>query len=310
MYDDAHSQDAGLRELRGAGGLRGVRTRRTGRGGSGARTSAGRGPSNRARWDRAAIAPRAVDRVERALLPGLDQPLPCRLYSTAAREPLPVIVAWGAGGTSQPNLDTDDAWARELSDRTGALVMLCGARRLEGELVTADGVALYTHIARHALAWGGHPFRFGVVGRGVGAALARSVAVDAAGWPEVVTPRICSVGVPLADAITALRGALELPAPAQPAHPLRPGSEVRTLDGTRLGTVGEVRESDFQVRRSPGLADLHVPLRSVAQVHGAVTVSAVAAEVDQRAWGAADAGVRRLAAPTPMPPLPPDVSPN
>jgi hypothetical protein len=288
MARSANTTMPTARALRGAGGLRGVHPRGANRG-RGTRPSSGRGPSPRERWQRTGpVAPRAIDRSESLMVSGLTTRLPARLFAPASRTPLPIVVAWGAGGSTLRDLAADESWARELADLTGAIVVLCGYRRDEPASGSADAAASYADLSLRAPSLGGSG-TFAVTGRGTGFRVAASLAAEAAAWPTLTTPRRCVAATPVSVAAAALREALALPA-STPSQ-LRPGTEVRTRDGVLLGRVGEVRDGDFAVRRGLAADDLHIPMRAVERVQGAVTLKIQAAELPLRDWGRAAAQV-------------------
>lgn len=272
------------RALRGAGGLRGVRPRQASRAGT-SRASSGRGPSARTRWERPTAPARAIDRVEPLGFAGLHGPIAGRLFAQHAEADLPLIVAWGAGGDAPRALDADDAWARELADLTGAVVVLCGYRRAEPADATADAVAAYAEVIGRAEHLGADGARVGVTGRGAGFRIAARLAADAASWPTIPTPRHCIAATPVPLAAAELREALGLPAPPLPLHGVRAGAELFTCDGRRLGRVHELRDGDVVVRRGLALDDLAVPLRLLRARQGAVTVELRAAAIPLRSWG-------------------------
>lgn len=275
-----------MRELRGAGGLRGVRPRQPGRVG-GSRPSIGRGPSARARWARTPGLPRAVDRVEPLTFTGLHGPIAGRLFAAIEDAARPLIVAWGAGGVRPRDLGVDDAWARELADLTGAIVVLCGYRRADGDEAAADAAAAYAELVGRAERLSADTGRVAVTGRGAGFRLAARLAGEAASWPALPTPRHCLAATPVPLAAAGLRDALALPAPPPPLRGVRTGAEVFSRDGSRLGRVQELRDGDLVVRRGLALDDVAVPLRLVRIQQGAVTVEVRAAAIPLRDWGAA-----------------------
>jgi hypothetical protein len=272
--------------LRGAGGLRGVRPRQGSRA-TGSRPSSGRGPSARVRWERASGPPRAIDRAEPLTFAGLHGPIAARLLGPIDDGARPLVATWGAGGSSQRELDADDAWARELADLTGAIVVLCGYRRADAESATADVMAAYAELVARAELLGADPSRIAVTGRGLGFRLAARLASDAASWPTLATPRRCLSAAPVPLAAAELRDALGLAAAALPLHGVRVGAEVLSRDGRSLGRIHELREGDVVIRRGLTLADLAVPLRLLRPQQGAVTVEVRAAAIPLRDWGAA-----------------------
>ncbi|MBO9532202.1 MAG: alpha/beta hydrolase fold domain-containing protein [Solirubrobacteraceae bacterium] len=299
MARNVDSTTREARALRGAGGLRGVRPRTASRG-RGTRASSGRGPSPRDRWERGPQAPaRAIDRAESLVLDGLAGPLPARLLAPASRRKLPLILAWGAGGASTAELRADERWARDLADLTGACVVLCGYRRAgDADQLAADAAAAFTDVIARAVSFGADPELIAVTGRGVGFRIAARLAAEATAWPALPTPRACLAVAPVAAAAAAFREALALQSAPRPLHPLRPGTEVRTRDGHRLGQVGDVRDGDFSVYRGLTSEELHVPLRAVYRVQGAVTLSAVSTELMLRDWGRSAAAVATLPDPS------------
>lgn len=268
----------GTGELRGAGGLRGVRSRQGGRG-RGSRPSSGRGPSPRGRWDRSPRHAVAVDRVEVHQLDTLAGPIVMRLVGPLSTRPLPMIVAFGAGGRRAADLAADELWARDLADETGALVLLCGYRRADEHEARTDAAAAWAAITALAERLGGRPGQAALTGRGAGFRLAARLAADADAWPSLPTPAACVAASPVVAAATILRAALALPTVHRPSHAPRIGAEVLTRDGHRLGWVADVGARDMRVSRGLTAAQIAVPLSAVDRTQGAVTLSLRAAEL-------------------------------
>jgi hypothetical protein len=106
--------------------------------------------------------------------------------------------------------------------------------------------------------------------RGPALATASGIAQSAFGVVvdrEPVAPRS------VADAAAASTG-LEL---------LQPGAEVVGSDGTQVGTVKEVRGSDFLVNR-PMARDIYIPFSAASADGGRVTLRVPASEVDHMNW--------------------------
>ncbi len=137
-----------------------------------------------------------------------------------------------------------------------------------------------------------------MTGRASGFRLAARLAAEATAWPALPTPRACLAVAPVPVAAAAFREALGLQAASGPMHPLRPGTEVRTRDGLRLGRVGEARDGDFQVYRGLTTQPLVIPLRAVDRVQGAVTLSVTRTELALRDWGRGAADVATLPDPS------------
>ncbi len=273
-----------IRALRGAGGLRGVRARQSARG-AGTRASSGRGPTARTRWERPSELPRALDRVEALRFNGLSCTLAARLFGPSAHGALPCIVAWGSGGVTLRELRADEAWARALSDLTGAVVVLCGYRRIDPEASEIDAALAYAELIARADQLGIDSSQIAVTGRGVGFRVAANLAAESQGWPTLPTPQRCVAATPVPAAAAALREALGLTTPQPAPQGVRAGAEVFTRDGVRLGRIEAVRDGDVIVRRSLALDELAVPVRHLHAAQGAVRVDLRAAAIPLQDWG-------------------------
>lgn len=286
MAPKAQPRTPPARSLRGAGGLRGVRARQGSRS-AGTRASSGRGPTAPDRRERSSSLPRAIDRIEPLSVHGLGGPIAGLLLAPIDGPARPLIVAWGNGGTARHDLRADEAWARELSDLTGAVVALCGYRRADAGEASIDAALTYADLTARGEQLGADLRHIAVTGRGYGFRLATRLAGEATSWPTIPTPRHCVAATPTVIAAGALRESLALPAPPQPLHGVRIGAEVRSRDAVRLGCIDAVREGDVIVRRGLALDDLAVPLRLLRAERGAVTVDVRASAIPLRNWGRA-----------------------
>lgn len=113
---------------------------------------------------------------------GAEGALPAQLYRPALARDTPLVV-WFPGGTwVTGSLDAADETARELSARTGWVVVAVQPRKApEARFPAAhdDALALYQWARAQARAWGADPTRVVLGGEGPGANLALSTALSA-----------------------------------------------------------------------------------------------------------------------------------
>lgn len=108
-----------------------------------------------------------------------------RLYIPRQAEgagPLPVILYFHGGGWVIASIDTYDASASALADKTGAIVASVEYRQSPEHKFPAshqDALAAYRWVRETAAEWGGDPSRIAVAGESAGANLAINVAIMA-----------------------------------------------------------------------------------------------------------------------------------
>ena len=98
------------------------------------------------------------------------------------RQPLPVIVYFHGGGWVIADIETYDASATALAERTGAIVVSVDYRRAPEHRLPAahlDAFAAYQWVSSNARQWGGDPARVAVAGESAGGNLAINVAIMA-----------------------------------------------------------------------------------------------------------------------------------
>ncbi|HET9731055.1 MAG TPA: alpha/beta hydrolase fold domain-containing protein [Acidimicrobiales bacterium] len=140
----------------------------------------------------AALAPGPdVAEVVDALLPTPAGLLPYRLYRPEASGPHPVVAYFHGGGWVLGDLDTDDAFCRDLCVRSGAVVVSVNYRHAPEHRYPAaadDAFWAVQWMAANAVELGGIPGQLAVAGWSAGANLAAVAAQRArdAGGPDLV----------------------------------------------------------------------------------------------------------------------------
>jgi len=142
----------------------------------------------------------AVGEILEGALPGAAGDLSYRLYRPDSKGPHPMVVYFHGGGFVIGNLDTDDAFCRELCVQSGAIIISVNYRHApEARFPAAvdDGFAAVQWIADNARALGGIPGQLAVSGWSAGANMAAVVCQQArnAGGPALagqllVTPAV------------------------------------------------------------------------------------------------------------------------
>ncbi|MCH9757367.1 MAG: alpha/beta hydrolase fold domain-containing protein [Gammaproteobacteria bacterium] len=120
-----------------------------------------------------------VQEVLEGQLPGLDDAdLAYRLYRPAGNGPHPVVVYFHGGGWVLGNLNSDDAFCRDLCVRSESIIVSIDYRLApEYAFPTAinDGFAAVQWVAKHAASLGGLPGQMAVAGFSAGANIATVV---------------------------------------------------------------------------------------------------------------------------------------
>ena len=142
------------------------------------------------------VAPAEVGRVEDRTVPGADGEIPARIYWPAGSEtangtPLPLIVFFHGGGFVLCDLDTHDAFCRNLTNMAEAVVVSVDYR-LAPETPYPGGVedayAATVWAYEHAAELGADPQRLAVAGDSSGGNFAAVVALMARdrGGPPII----------------------------------------------------------------------------------------------------------------------------
>ncbi len=121
-----------------------------------------------------------VPQVTQLVASGAEGPLPARLYRPALAKDTPVILYFGGGTWVTGTLEAADESARQLSMRTGWVVVSLRTRLApEAPFPAAhdDALALYQWARGHMREWGADPTRVALAGEGPGANLAISTAL-------------------------------------------------------------------------------------------------------------------------------------
>ncbi|MDB4973474.1 MAG: nlhH [Myxococcaceae bacterium] len=118
----------------------------------------------------------AVGQVELKTVPGPDGlSIPVRVYTPKGSGPFPVIVYFHGGGWVLATLDTYDASARTLTERTGAVVVSVDYRRAPEHKFPAaveDAYAALQYVSTHADEFHADPAKVAVAGESAGGNLA------------------------------------------------------------------------------------------------------------------------------------------
>lgn len=125
-------------------------------------------------------APEPVASVRNISIPTAAGALPARVYKPegAPKGRLPVVVYYHGGGFVIATVDTYDASARALANRTGAIVVAVEYRKApENKFPAAheDAFAAYKWVLQTAPQWGGDAGRVAVAGESAGGNLALGV---------------------------------------------------------------------------------------------------------------------------------------
>ena len=135
-----------------------------------------------------------VPQVRQLVASGAAGALSARLYRPALAKDTPVILYFVGGTWATGSLDTYEESARQLSARTGWVVVSLRTRLAPEATFPAahdDAFALYQWARAHMREWGADPTRVALAGEGAGADLALSTALQArdratAGQPVAV----------------------------------------------------------------------------------------------------------------------------
>jgi len=155
----------------------------------------------------AAVAgpPRSLERVDSLDIPGLEGPLPSRLYVPhgAAPAPRPLLVYFHGGGWVIGDLDTHDGPCRFLAAETGFAVLSVGYRLAPEYPFPApleDAFAAYRWAVEQARELDADPKRIAVAGDSAGGNLAAALCLLArdGGWPS---PALQALIYPVTDAV-------------------------------------------------------------------------------------------------------------
>ncbi len=135
--------------------------------------------------------PEAVARTEDRRLPGPDGEIPVRVYTPAAKGPLPILVYFHGGGWVIGSIASHDGVCRALANRVGAIVVSVDYRLAPEHRFPAaaeDCYAATRWVAEHAAELGGDATRIAVGGDSAGGNLAAVVALMARdrGGPRLV----------------------------------------------------------------------------------------------------------------------------
>ena len=147
-----------------------------------------------------------VPQVRDVVASGAAGALAARLYRPVLAKDTPAIVFFPGGTWVTGSLDEADASARELSSRTGWVVVVVRTRLAPEATFPAahdDALAAYQWARGQLRSWGADPTRLALAGEGVGANLALSTAL-AARDRGVAEPDHLLLITPLAG--TSLRG--------------------------------------------------------------------------------------------------------
>ena len=135
--------------------------------------------------------PKPLPRVEDRQIPGPDDKIPVRIYSPLIADGQPILVFYHGGGFRLGGLDSYDPICRDLSARSGAIVVSVGYRLAPEHVYPAaldDSYAAVEWVHSHAADIGGDATRLAVGGDSAGGNLAAAVSLkarDLAGPPIV-----------------------------------------------------------------------------------------------------------------------------
>lgn len=150
------------------------------------------------------ISPEPADvSVSHKVIPnGTDQGLLVRIYTPrTGTGPFPVVVYYHGGGWVIANLDTYEASASELAEKSGAIVMSVAYRQAPEHMFPAaheDAFASYQWAREHASEINGNPDMVATAGESAGGNLAVAVALMAKEQNMQMPDHILSV-YPIAD---------------------------------------------------------------------------------------------------------------
>lgn len=121
-----------------------------------------------------------VPQMTQLVASGAEGALAARLYRPALAKDTPVILYFVGGTWATGTLDDYEESARQLSARTGWVVVSLRTRLAPGVVFPAeheDALALYQWARGHLREWGADPTRVALAGEGAGANLALSTAL-------------------------------------------------------------------------------------------------------------------------------------
>lgn len=121
-----------------------------------------------------------VPQVQQLIASGADGALVARLYRPALAKDTPVILYFDGGTWATGTIDAYEESARQLSARTGWVVVSLRTRlapEAKFPAIHDDAFALYQWARAHLREWGADPTRVALAGEGPGANLALSTAM-------------------------------------------------------------------------------------------------------------------------------------
>ena len=119
-----------------------------------------------------------VTRIEEKVIPVDGGNIPARVYAPAGTAALPALVHFHGGGWVLMNLDSHDGICRQLSNRTGAVVVSVEYRKapeFKAPIAAEDCYAALQWVVDNAAALGIDVNRIGVIGDSAGGNLAAAV---------------------------------------------------------------------------------------------------------------------------------------
>ena len=123
-----------------------------------------------------------IARVEDAVVPGPDGPIPVRLYADHHDTGVGTVAFFHGGGWVVSSIDGHDSLCRRLAKLTGALIVSVEYRLAPEDPFPAghdDCWAVTKWLSQHAADFGGDPSRLAVAGDSAGGNLAATVAIRA-----------------------------------------------------------------------------------------------------------------------------------
>ena len=119
--------------------------------------------------------PVSIHRIEDMTIPGVDSPIPTRVYAPDGPEPCPIMLYFHGGGYVKGGIEESDAFCRNLARVTGHVVLSIDYRLAPEHRFPAaldDAVAATIWAGTHAVDLGGAPGPIVVCGESAGGNLA------------------------------------------------------------------------------------------------------------------------------------------
>jgi acetyl esterase len=131
----------------------------------------------------------SIRRIEDVTIPGVDAPIPTRIYAPDSPDPCPVILYFHGGGYVKGGIEESDAFCRNLARVTRHMVLSIDYRLAPEHRFPAaldDAIAAATWARTHAVGLGGAPGPIVVCGESAGGNLAAVTCLRLRSNPQAI----------------------------------------------------------------------------------------------------------------------------